>query len=94
MAIHKDRAYFLKSAEVGSNIADQYYEIVTQTKRDLEAQNIRVCAIVGDNASGVQGALKRCLPPLALTVFSINPFKLAFHPSGGGGGQESQHDGE
>ena len=35
------------------------------------------------------------LAKVALTVFSINPFKLAFHPFGeGGGGQESQHDGE
>ena len=90
VAIHKDRAYFLKSAEVGSNIADQYYEIVTQTKRDLEAQNIRVCAIVGDNASGVQGALKRCLPPPpGPDRFQHKPFQAGFPSVWGGGAGKS-----
>jgi hypothetical protein len=62
VAVHKDRAHFLKSAEVPSNTADQYYDLLTQMNKELQDQKIRVCAVVGDNASAVQNALKRYLP--------------------------------
>ena len=58
IAIHSDRAYFLKSAEVPSNAADQYYTLLTEVKRSLENAGVIVTAVVGDNASAVQNALK------------------------------------
>ena len=58
IALHRGRAHFLKSTEVVSNEGDQYYKIATDAKVYLESKGVRVVAVVGDNASGVQNGLK------------------------------------
>jgi hypothetical protein len=54
-----------------SNGAADIYNVVKEAKDYLEAQGITVVAVVGDNASGVQSALARCVHcPLMLTCLT------------------------
>ena len=45
--------FFLTSVEILNNSGDQYYNVLLQMKNALEQAGATVCAIVGDNASGV-----------------------------------------
>jgi hypothetical protein len=49
----------MKSTEVASNAGEQYYGVTSECKKFLEQNGIRVVAVVGDNATGVQNALMR-----------------------------------
>ena len=58
--IHNGEAHFLQSVEVSSNSGEQYFQLLKSVKAGLEEKGVIVCAVVGDNASGVQNALNRC----------------------------------
>ena len=57
--LHDNQAYFIKTAEVQANSGDQYHQLLKDIKAQLEEKGIFVCAVVGDNASGVQNGLHK-----------------------------------
>jgi len=57
--VHKGQAYFWASVETASTAADAILPMLKNAKQDLENRGIFVAALVGDNYSGVQGALQR-----------------------------------
>ena len=57
--IHSKQPYFLASVEVMGNSGDNYLAVLKAEKEKLERRGVAVIGVVGDNASGVQHALRR-----------------------------------
>lgn len=51
--------YFVTSVELASNAGDLIFAAVMREKERLEGLGVRIAAVVGDNATGVQNALMR-----------------------------------
>ena len=62
-------AYFLRSIEIANNSAEQYFQVLKEDKKLLEENGAMVCAIMGDNAPGVQNAIGRCASGCVYVVF-------------------------
>jgi hypothetical protein len=82
--IHSKEAYFLASVEVISNTGDNYYAVLKAEKEKLETRGVAVIGVVGDNASGVQNALRRFVYFLSIaetpTVYVNSELKLRTQP--------------
>lgn len=57
----KGEAHFIDSVELGANCGELIFQCVAAAKKTLEAKGIMILGVVGDNASGVQNALARCV---------------------------------
>ena len=67
--IMNGEAYFLRSIEIANNSAEQYFQLLKEDKKLLEENGAMVCAIMGDNAPGVQIAIGRCASGCVYAVF-------------------------